>query len=52
MFANQRTDAGDGLALGESAPDLLLTNDERQTVRLSDLWQQRPLVLLFVRHFG
>jgi peroxiredoxin len=40
------------LSPGDDAPNLTLTDDEGRSVRLSDLWQQRPLVLLFVRHFG
>ncbi|HZL87403.1 MAG TPA: hypothetical protein VFB96_03425 [Pirellulaceae bacterium] len=47
------TAAGDSrLSPGDAAPDLTLLGDEGGPVRLSDLWQQRPLVLLFVRHFG
>ena len=37
---------------GDIAPDLSLNDDQGQMVRLSDLWHERPLVLLFVRHFG
>jgi hypothetical protein len=40
------------LEQGAAAPDLGLLDDEGQPVHLSDLWRQRPLVLLFVRHFG
>lgn len=40
------------LSAGDAAPDLALLDDTSQSLRLSDLWQQRPLVLLFVRHFG
>lgn len=43
---------GDLLEVGQTAPDLTLADDQGQSVRLSDLWRQRPLVLLFVRHFG
>ncbi len=42
----------DPIGPGDAAPDLALTDDEGQRVRLSDLWANRPLVLLFVRHFG
>jgi hypothetical protein len=34
------------------AADLSLVDQERRAVALSSLWSQRPLVLLFVRHFG
>jgi peroxiredoxin len=35
-----------------SAPDLTLLNTAGEPVRLSSLWQQRPLLLAFTRHFG
>jgi hypothetical protein len=31
---------------------LPLQDPESHEVRLADLWRDRPLVLLFVRHFG
>ncbi len=34
------------------APDLVLHDVEGNAVRLSDLWQKRPLLLAFTRHFG
>lgn len=37
---------------GEAAPDVELRDDAGQPVRLSVLWRERPLVLLFVRHLG
>lgn len=37
---------------GEPAPDVTLTDDTDKTVQLSDFWNQRLTVLLFVRHFG
>jgi peroxiredoxin len=40
------------LSPGAAAPDLTLVDEDGRQVRLADLWQQRPLVLLFVRHFG
>lgn len=44
--------ADDVLGPGDNAPDLALTDDQGQSVPLSDLWAKQPLVLLFVRHFG
>lgn len=38
--------------VGDTAPDVKLHDDTGQLVRLSALWQEHPLVLLFVRHFG
>jgi peroxiredoxin len=40
------------LAVGEHAPDVTLADSERQVVSLRQLWQARPLVLFFIRHFG
>lgn len=35
-----------------NAPDLELQDTAGQQVRLSSLWQERPLLLAFTRHFG
>ncbi len=32
--------------------DLTLQDPQGAPVRLGDLWAERPLVLLFLRHFG
>lgn len=40
------------LAVGDVAPDLTLPDDTGQSVRLSSLWHDQPLVLIFVRHLG
>jgi len=40
------------LAVGASAPDLELLDADEHTVALSSLWQQAPLALIFLRHFG
>lgn len=29
-----------------------LENDAGEDVRLADLWQDKPVVLVFLRHFG
>ena len=39
-------------AVGTAAPDLTLPDHQGRDVRLSSLWQAKPLILLFVRHFG
>ena len=36
----------------QNAPDLELQDTSGQPIRLSSLWQERPLVLAFTRHFG
>jgi peroxiredoxin len=36
----------------DSAPDVELRDDTGKQINLSVLWQERPLALLFVRHFG
>lgn len=38
--------------VGDAAPDLELRDNTSPLVRLSTLWRERPLALLFVRHFG
>ena len=40
------------LTVESAAPDLKLADHEGREVQLASLWQARPLVLLFVRHFG
>lgn len=36
----------------QMAPDLTVTLSDNSTKRLSEFWQMRPLVLVFLRHFG
>ena len=36
----------------QEAPDLTVTLSDNATKRLSEFWQERPLVLVFLRHFG
>jgi peroxiredoxin len=36
----------------QKAPDLTVTLLDDSTIRLSEFWQERPLVLVFLRHFG
>ena len=40
------------LEVGMQAPDLTLLAEDGREVRLSELWSDAPLVLLFLRHFG
>jgi peroxiredoxin len=40
------------LAVGDTAPDLILLDPEERPVALSSLWQRAPLALIFLRHFG
>jgi len=40
------------LAIGERAPDAVLLGEGEREVRLSGLWSEGPLVLVFLRHFG
>lgn len=32
--------------------DVSVLNEEREEVRLSDIWKKRTAALVFVRHFG
>jgi peroxiredoxin len=43
---------GDTLGIGTAAPDFTLPDQTGNLVRLSSLWQQNPLVLVFARHLG
>ena len=36
----------------ENLGDLVVLDDENESVKLSTLWQDKPAVLVFVRHFG
>ncbi len=40
------------LHFNQPAPDLLLKNLDGKDIQLSELWQQKPLLLAFTRHFG
>lgn len=40
------------LAIGERAPDAVLLGKGEREIRLSELWNEGPLVLVFLRHFG
>jgi cytochrome oxidase Cu insertion factor (SCO1/SenC/PrrC family) len=38
--------------VGEAAPDVTLLDENGQQVRLASLWQQKPTLLTFIRHYG
>ena len=40
------------LSVGDRAPDATLPDDLNRPTRLSELWRQQPIVLVFVRHSG
>ena len=35
-----------------SLGDLVVLDDKNESIKLSTLWQDKPAVLVFVRHFG
>jgi peroxiredoxin len=37
---------------GDPAPDLSVTDQSGEQLALSSLWQGRPLLLAFLRHYG
>ncbi len=42
----------DGLHVGDLAPDLALPDAGGRLLRLSSLWENAPLALVFIRHYG
>lgn len=42
----------DALNKGRPAPDVPLQDARGAAIRLSQLWRDQPLVLVFLRHFG
>jgi len=40
------------IAVGQPAPDAAFVSSDGGVVRLSDLWREKPTILLFLRHFG
>jgi peroxiredoxin len=47
-----KRDVETNLVVGDRAPVVSIRDHEGTTIALSSLWQSRPRVLLFVRHFG
>jgi peroxiredoxin len=40
------------LNIGDKAPGMKLKGKRGEEVALSSLWREKPLVLVFLRHFG
>jgi peroxiredoxin len=40
------------LQIGDPAPDVTLPDHSGQRITLSEHWARRPVILLFLRHFG
>jgi peroxiredoxin len=40
------------LKTGDFAPNLKVVNADGETIELSSLWTDKPVVLSFLRHFG
>lgn len=40
------------LKLDEVAPDIQVVNADGETIHLSSIWADKPVVLTFLRHFG
>lgn len=43
---------GNRLKTGDVAPNLNVVNADGETIDLSALWADKPVVLSFLRHFG
>jgi peroxiredoxin len=43
---------GKRLKTGDVAPNLKVVNADGETIELSSLWADKPVVLAFLRHFG
>ena len=43
---------GKRLKTGDVAPNLNVVNADGETIELSSLWSDKPVVLAFLRHFG
>jgi peroxiredoxin len=37
---------------GDVAPNIQVVNADGETIELSSLWSDKPVVLSFLRHFG
>ena len=40
------------LTINTAAPDIPVVNAEGETINLSSIWADKPVVLTFLRHFG
>ena len=43
---------GKRLKTGDVAPNFNVVNADGETIELSSLWADKPVVLAFLRHFG
>ena len=43
---------GSKLKTGDFAPNIQVVNADGETIELSALWADKPVVLAFLRHFG
>jgi peroxiredoxin len=43
---------GNRLKTGDSAPGIQVVDADGETIDLSALWADKPVVLSFLRHFG
>jgi peroxiredoxin len=43
---------GKRVKTGDSAPNIKVVNADGETIELSSLWADKPVVLAFLRHFG
>ena len=50
--SNPKRNLATRLVVGDRAPAVSLSDHEGHLIALASLWQSRPRVLLFVRHFG
>ena len=40
------------IIVGQSAPDVMLRDEEGREVALSTFWRERPTFFVWIRHFG
>lgn len=43
---------GDGMKIGRDLGGLILERPTGEAVPLAELWRERPVVLVWIRHFG
>lgn len=43
---------GKRIKTGDVAPNIQVVNANGETIELSSLWADKPVVLAFLRHFG
>lgn len=40
------------MSIADKLQDIQVLDPDGQPVRLGDMWQEHPVVLVFIRHFG